>query len=185
MIITLSGKITLRNENFVIVDVRGVGYQVFLSNTSFQVVQKDTDVMLWIHEHIREDSHDLYGFLSQIEHCLFRTLLSISGVGPKLAMNILTLGSAKEIETMIEKGDIVWLTRVPGVGKKTAQKIILELKGKLVGVDEGILGSDDVLTALVNLGYNRERARDALSRVPATTADVEDRLRIAMKELGR
>ncbi len=183
MIITLTGKVAYKDGHHAIIETQGVGYQVHAHPATLSMLKIGEQVMLWTHEHIREDARDLYGFLTQGEHRLFLRLLSISGVGPKMALNILSLGSAKDIETNIEKADVAWLTHVPGIGRKTAQKIVLELKGKLVGADAGGEG-EEVVAALVNLGYDRERAREATSLV-SVDASVEERLKSALRQLAR
>lgn len=182
MIITLSGKVTHRDANFIVVETAGVGYQVQMPKAALHAFKPGLEARLWTHEHIREDARDLYGFLTEAEHRMFLKLLAISGVGPKMAMNLLSLGPVKDIETKIDAADVDWLTRVPGVGKKTAQKIVLELKGKLA-IGGG--GDEEVVTALVNLGYTRERAREALDHVGAGEKPVETRLREALRQLGR
>ena len=154
-----------------------------MNKPSLGAIKVGADVRLWTHEHIREDARDLYGFLAAAEHRMFLRLVAISGVGPKMAMNILSLGPVKDIETMIERADVDWLTRVPGVGKKTAQKIVLELKGKLAFGEDG--GDEEVVIALVNLGYSRDKAREALADVGAPDKPVEDRLRAALRALGK
>ena len=183
MIITLSGNVAMKDAAYAVIDVGGVGYQVHMNAEALAALPLGSKANLWTHEHIREDARELYGFSSQAEHRLFRRLISVSGIGPKMAMNIFSLGPVRRIEQLIEKGDIDALTTVSGIGKKTAQKMILELKGKLVEAEAG--EGNEVLAALVGLGYSRERARDALSRVPAGVDDrVEDRLRLALRELG-
>jgi Holliday junction DNA helicase RuvA len=185
MIISISGTVTHKGKNFVVVETAGLGYQVFVNTSTLSKLVKDTNVRLWAYEHVREDMRDLYGFMSEAEHGLFLALTGISGVGPKMGLGILTLGEAADIERMIDRGDIAAISSVSGVGKKTAQKIILELKGKLVDFG-GDAEHDDVLTALVNLGYTREQAREALARKSVTSAaTTEDRLRVALRELGR
>ncbi|MFH1047979.1 MAG: Holliday junction branch migration protein RuvA [Patescibacteria group bacterium] len=183
MIITLKGKLTYKSGGWVIVEVGGVGYQVFLSSGTLAELPGGSEVELWTHEHIREDARDLFGFRTQVERALFLQLLDVSGVGPKMALNILSLGKVEEIERKIDEGDVIWISRVPGVGKKTAQKIILELKGKLAEVGIVDSASDDVVSALVNLGYSREHARHAVSGVEEGT--VEDRLKSALKSLAK
>lgn len=186
MIITIAGKITHKGEDYVVVEAGGIGHQVFMHALALKEVHLGTDVLFWIHEHIREDTRDLYGFPEENVHALFRKLLSISGVGPSMALNILCLGNANKIEKIIDAGDIMKLSSVSGVGKKTAQKIILELKGKLVDEDGSVPEDDEVVSALTNLGYSRERARDISSRIPADTGKgVEERLRVALREAGR
>ncbi len=185
MMITLSGIVTHKGDGYAVVETGGVGYQVHMNKPSLQALRQSAEAKLWTHEYLREDSRELYGFATEQEHRLFLRLLAISGVGPKMAMNILSLGSVKDIETKIEHVDVDWLTRVPGVGKKTAQKIVLELKGKLVVSGESGDGNEEVLAALVNLGYNRDKAREALSTVGGDGKGVEDQLRAALRELGR
>lgn len=181
MIITLSGTVTYRDGQYAVIENQGVGYQVFMPPTALTGLTVGNQVKVWVHDNIKEDARDLYGFMAQGDYRLFLKLIGVSGVGPKSAMHIMALGPSKDIEANIEKADVDWLTRVPGIGKKTAQKIVLELKGKLALGEGG--GEDDVVTALVNLGYDRESAREAL--VGANGATVEDRLRQALRTLGR
>jgi Holliday junction DNA helicase RuvA len=182
MIINLSGAVTYKDGHYVVIENQGVGYQVFMPPTALAVIATGSQVKVWIHDNVKEDGHDLYGFTTQGDYRLFLKLLGVSGVGPKSAMNILALGSSKDIEMNIEKADVDWLTRVPGIGKKTAQKIVLELKGKLALGEAG--GDEEVVTALVGLGYSRDQARDALAGAGASSS-VEDRLRTALRTLGR
>lgn len=183
MIITLTGTVAHKDGHYAVIEAQGVGYQVHMHPGGLSGHKTGATVRLWTHEHVREDARDLYGFATQGEHRLFERLLAISGVGPKMALNIMSLGSAKDIEANIEKADVAWLTRVPGIGKKTAQKIVLELKGKLVGAEAGGEG-EEVVSALVNLGYGRDQAREALAAV-AADASVEERLKSALRQLAR
>jgi Holliday junction DNA helicase RuvA len=183
MIITLSGTVAHKDAHFAIVEAGGVGYQVHMHPAGLASLKTGAAARLWTHEHVREDARDLFGFPTAAEHRLFERLLAISGVGPKMALNILSLGPVKDIEANIERADVAWLTRVPGIGKKTAQKIVLELKGKLVGAEAGGEG-EEVVAALVNLGYARDQAREALAAVPAD-APVEDRHKSALRQLAR
>ncbi len=185
MIITLSGKVTHKGKDFAVVEAGGVGYRVFMNGASLDRLKAGEAVRLWTHEYLREDSREIYGFFEQPALVLFEKLLAISGVGPKMALNVLALGSVKEIERLIDAGSVDVLSRVPRVGKKTAQKIVLELKGKLVEPEETAGEDDEVVGALVKLGYGRDQAREALSRVPDKEADVKSRLRAALRELGR
>lgn len=183
MIITLNGVITHKTDEYAVLEVGGIGYQVNLGKPALLALRVGAETKLWTHEHNREDARELYGFLTQGDHDLFLKLVAISGVGPKMALGILALGSAKQIEEAVERGDIAFLSSAQGVGKKTAQKIVLELKGRLV-TGEVTDANEEVLAALVNLGYNRDRAREALQRV-GPEGSVEDRLRQALRELGR
>jgi len=183
MILTLTGNITHKGDSYAVVEVGGVGYQVHFQKAALLALHVGQGVRVWTHEHIREDARDLFGFATAAEHAMFLKLLAISGVGPKMAQNILSLGTVSEIEKIIDRADVERISTVPGIGKKTAQKIVLELKGKLVALeDEG--GDDEVIAALVNLGYPRERAKEAAARVVDVEA-VEDRLRAALKTLAK
>jgi len=183
MIITLTGTVREKTENAAVIEAQGVGYEVRMNGKSLATLPAGKEVRLWTHEYLREDARELWGFATKDEHRMFRKLLAISGVGPKIASTILSLGTGKEIEQHIERADTDWLCRVPGIGKKTAQKIILELKGKLAP-DTGESG-EEVLSALVSMGFARESAREALMKVVDTETTVEGRLRAAMRLLGR
>jgi Holliday junction DNA helicase RuvA len=183
MIITLKGKVIANKATYAVIDVGGLGHQVFMSPATLSTVTVGEIIGIWTHEHIREDSRDLYGFRNEREHALFTRLLGVSGVGPKMALNFLGLGPVDDIERFIEAGDADWLSRVPGVGKKTAQKIILELKGKLADVGEGNREDEELLVALTNLGYSRDTARTAVATTSGN-ASVETRLRDALKHLS-
>lgn len=185
MIITLKGSVAVKKPAFVVIDVGGIGHQVFMGPSTVGALKIGEIVQIWTHEHLREDIRELYGFRTEREHALFLELLDVSGVGPKMALNILSLGAPEDIERHIEHGDVAWLSRVPGVGKKTAQKIILELKGKLAEEGEGDREEEEVLVALTGLGYTREAAREAVRETAREGAPVEDRLRDALRRLGR
>ena len=181
MIATLTGSVAHKDSRRAVIEAAGVGYEVFLHPAALAAMRTGETVRVWIHDHIREDARDLYGFASQAEHALFRKLIDISGVGPKMAQTILSLGPVEDVQRMIEKADVEWLTRIPGVGKKTAQKIVLELQGKLAISEEG--DSEDVVTALVGMGYSRDAAREAVANSAGDS--VEERLKGAMKQLAR
>lgn len=180
MIATVCGIVMHRDRASVVIDIGGVGYDVHVAPRTLAALRVGESARLWTHEHQRDDGRELYGFVAAEERTLFRRLINVSGVGPKSAMGFMAIGDAPTIEGMIERGDVTGLSAVPGVGKKTAQKIILELKGKLVGAEAE---TDDVALALAGMGYEREHVRDALSRVGA--GPVEERLRTALKELGK
>jgi len=152
----------------VIVDVNGVGYEVFVPLTTFSALpDTGADVSIDVHTHVREDIIALYGFSTRRERSIFEKLMTISGIGPKLAVTILSGGSVEDLVTAIKRGDLARLTAIPGVGKKTAERIVLELKDKLQDFVEAPAKSSvemDVLSALENLGYNRALAEAALSR---------------------
>lgn len=184
MIGSLRGVVLERSAQSILLEVNGVGYKVGVTPGLLALTKTGEPLFLYIHEVIREDAHDLYGFLTQDDLELFLKLLSVSGVGPKVANTILSLGSADAVRKAVMSGDVETLTSVPGVGKKTAQKIVLELRGQLV--DDGELGGEDgeILSALQSLGYSSSDARAALKRVGSSVAGVSDRLREALKQLS-
>jgi Holliday junction DNA helicase RuvA len=168
MIAHLRGKLAQKDPARVIVDVNGVGYEVFVPLTTFSALpDTGSEVSIDIHTHVREDLIALYGFSTRRERTIFEKLMTISGIGPKLAVTILSGGSVEDLVTAIKRGDLARLTAIPGVGKKTAERIVLELKDKLQEFAEAPARSPveaDVLSALENLGYNRAVAEAALSR---------------------
>jgi Holliday junction DNA helicase RuvA len=184
MIISLKGVLVHKSSNWAVVETLvGIGYQVFLASNTLAELEGGSQVTLWTHEYLRENARELYGFRYEREHRLFLRLIDISGVGPKMAMNILSLGKCEEIEQKIDESDALWLSRVPGVGKKTAQKIILELRGKLTEMGAGDLSSNEVMSALINLGYSREQAREAA--LHSGDGSVEKKLKNALKALAK
>ena len=168
MIAHLRGRLARKDPARVIVDVNGVGYEVFIPLTTFSALPENgSEVSMDIHTHVREDVIALYGFSTRRERAIFEKLMTISGIGPKLAVTILSGGSVEDLAGAIKRGDLARLTAIPGVGKKTAERIILELKDKLQDFAEAQTKSGvevDVLSALENLGYNRALAESALRR---------------------
>jgi Holliday junction DNA helicase RuvA len=164
----LRGKLAQKEPARVIVDVNGVGYEVFIPLTTFTALpEAGSDVSIDVHTHVREDLIALYGFSSRRERVIFEKLMTISGIGPKLAVTILSGGSVEELVGAIKRSDLARLTAIPGVGRKTAERIILELKDKLQDFIEAQAKSSveaDVLSALENLGYNRALSEAALRR---------------------
>jgi holliday junction DNA helicase RuvA len=173
MIGQLRGRLTDKRPNQVLVDVGGVGYVVQVPLSTFAALgELHTEVTLLIHTHVREDALSLYGFLSSREKHFFEMLLSASGVGPSLALKILSGMSVEELVPAIRGGDLGRLTRIPGVGRKTAERIVVELKDKLEAVTVEVerptasspAGIDaDVVSALVNLGYEARAAESAVA----------------------
>lgn len=173
MIARLRGKLTEKEPARVVIDVGGVGYEVFIPTTTFAAMPNaGVEVSLDIHTHVREDALSLYGFSSRQERRVFERLISISGIGPKLAVTILSGGSVEGLVGAIRRGDLARLTSIPGVGKKTAERIVVELKDKLQEFTEEPakpVVETDVLSALENLGYSRPMAEAAVRR--ATNGD--------------
>jgi len=174
MIAHLRGTLLAKHPNQAIVETHGVGYDVVISVPTFtEMPAAGAEVALHIHTHVREDALSLYGFLRLAEKHLFEKLLTVSGIGPKLAITILSGMPADEMIAAIRGGDLVRLTRIPGIGKKTAERMVLELRDKLAtttGPTEmsSVVTSpveEDVISALVNLGYQRAAADKALLAV--------------------
>src|ERR1700681_4965344 len=167
MIAHLRGKLLTKHPNRAIVETAGVGYDVTISVPTFSDLPAvGAEVALHIHTHVREDQIALYGFLRPSEKTLFEKLVTVSGIGPKLAITILSGMAADEMVGAIRGNDIARLTRIPGIGKKTAERMVLELRDKLTVEKQGEIASapamnvaeEDVLSALLNLGYPRAAA---------------------------
>jgi len=195
MIGQLRGRLADKRPNQILVDVGGVGYLVSVPLSTYAGLgELHTEVTLLIHSHIREDQFALYGFLSSREKHLFEMLLSASGVGPSLALKILSGMSAEELIPAIRGNDLVRLTKIPGVGRKTAERMVVELKDKLesiavleqkpsVASPEGV--EADVLSALINLGYDGRTAENAVGegKREAGTSSFEKLLKASLQSL--
>lgn len=186
MISSLRGKIISRKPDNVVIDVNGVGYQVnvplsILSN----LPEEGNDVFLHVYTHVREDALQLFGFFSEDEKKIFTTLLGITGIGPKMALNILSGISHNDFLHAIEKEDVAMLCRIPGLGKKTAHRLILELREKLPsssGIQDRLF--EDTLSALVNLGYKKNIAQQFLEKTyKKGLGDIESLLKETLKHL--
>lgn len=188
MIASLKGVVAFRGLKYLVVETGGVGYRVYMSDFDLGKAGKEgSDIALHIHHHVREDSMDLYGFFSRSELDFFESLISISGIGPRSALGILGVGPVDQLRRAIAAGDIRHLTKVSGIGKKTAEKIVLELKDKLSGGAEHATftsGDADALEALVSLGYSQDEAREALRGVPSEITAVAARVQQALRTLG-
>ncbi|AQR77583.1 Holliday junction branch migration protein RuvA [Paenibacillus larvae] len=147
MIDYLRGQLAVREMDYVVIDVHGVGYQVFCSNPFGISAREGEEVTLFIHYHVREDAHLLFGFTTREEQTLFRKLIEVSGIGPKVALGILTGGRPDAVIAAIQQENVGFLTKLPGIGKKTAQRIILDLKDKLGLLPASIVDEVAVLTA--------------------------------------
>ncbi len=198
MIGSINGKIILRTDKFLIVETAGVGYKISVPpDTLAKLVprkssgQNETNelVSFWIHTHVREDALDLYGFLERVELEFFEMLLNVSGIGPRGALGILGIASIEILKKAIATGDIAYLTKISGIGKKTAEKIIIELRDKMKNEFDGPSGSSlqgelDALEALKSLGYSQNEAREALKKV-SSGANTSTKIREALKMLGK
>jgi len=189
MIALLKGKIELKTNKFIILDVGGVGYKVFCSIAVLEKLgNKGEDTKLFIHLHSRENILDLYGFQSFKELDFFEMLISISGIGPKAGLAILSIASLRDLKTSIASGQVSLLTKVSGIGKKTAERVILELSSKILasGADvKKLMTDDEAIDALVSLGYTNRQARESLKQVSGKTKGTTNRIKEALKVLGK
>jgi Holliday junction DNA helicase RuvA len=195
----LHGTILEKLPNRLIVDVGGVGYEVFVPlSTFYGLGEAGSEIALRIHTHVREDTLTLYGFATLLEQDLFERLIGVSGIGPKLALAVLSGIEPPELVRAIERGDVARLTAIPGVGKKTSERIVLELKDRLPSVRIAAVATggeasvapllrDDLLSALMNLGYHRPLAEKALDAAIKSTPDgsFERTLKQALRELAK
>ena len=191
MIARLRGTVLEKHPTRIVVDVGGVGYDVQVPLSSFSFIgDAGSPITLRVHTHVREDAIQLFGFGSALEQVLFERLIAVSGIGPKLALAVLSGSTPTELVQAVAGGDIARLTTIPGVGKKTAERIVLELKEKLstlageAAVPTG--PREDLVSALVNLGYHRPAVEKAVDRVLTGAAvSFEEALRSALRTLGR
>ncbi|GAB4510461.1 MAG: Holliday junction branch migration protein RuvA [Anaerolineae bacterium] len=186
MIASIQGKVAAVHQDYVVVVVQGIGYKVF--SPAAQRLSINEDILLYTSMIVREDSLSLYGFTSDSERGLFDTLLTISGVGPRVAVSILATLSMDNLRNAVVSDRAEILTRVPGIGKKTAQKILFELKDKLsIGLEAAPVDSftdvnTDVIDTLVALGYSIVEAQTAVQNLPKDAPqDVEERVRLALQ----
>ncbi|MBI5798696.1 MAG: Holliday junction branch migration protein RuvA [Candidatus Yonathbacteria bacterium] len=210
MIAHLSGTILFAGDKYVVLETAGVGYKVRVTANTLQALRKSADNLpatayrspeaagrwqageasLWIYTAVREDALDLYGFQDQNELDFFEMLISVSGIGPKGALGILNVAPVDHLKEAITMGDTGALTKVSGIGSKSAQKIILELREKLGGdiseTGTTMLGDErDAIEGLVALGYAERTAREALKKVPAEIKGTGARIKDALKQLGK
>lgn len=195
MIAFLRGKILNKHKNYLIIEVADVGYQVFVNQSLFSEFVTGQSVELYTHQYIKEDALDLYGFKNLVELEMFELLLSISGVGPKSALGILSVATTEELKVTIARGDSSILTKVSGIGRKTAERIVLELRDKVVSVGAGDiiagggaasgLAQSDEIDALMALGYSLQQAREALRDIDPSLKNSSERIRAALKTLGK
>lgn len=191
MIAFLRGRIINKNANYLIIETSDIGYQVFVGENFWNDVRLGQEIETYIHHQIREDASDLYGFKTLDDLELFNLLLTVSGVGPKSALGVMSAASASDIKETIVRGDANLLTKVAGIGKKTAERLVLELKNKVLrsgssssALADGSVGSDE-LDALMSLGYSLVEARSALSLVATDVVDSGERVKAALQKMLR
>ncbi len=198
MIARLHGRLLVKDPQEVVVDVNGVGYQVIVPlSTLYRLPEVSAEVSLFIHTNVREDAIQLFGFFTRDEQTLFELLQSVSGIGPRLATNILSGISVEELVPALSDGNVARLRAVPGVGKKLAERLVVELREKVssrglavaapappVGADRAV---EDVVSALVNLGCGRKEAQEVAEAARKTlgeTASFETLVKLALQRLG-
>jgi Holliday junction DNA helicase RuvA len=190
MIATLSGVVSEKLLNEVVIDVQGVGYGVYVTTEDYSRLIITEPAKVFVHEHVREQAHDLFGFLGRDTMGLFELLLAVNGIGPKMALNMLSIGSMQEVKAAIASADVKYLQQANGVGRRVAERIVVDLKDKvgLVGVDlesTGLLQADDNLMrdeaveALVALGYSPADASRALHSIDSKLS-TEERVKQAL-----
>jgi Holliday junction DNA helicase RuvA len=190
MIGYLRGKI-IEVGDTALIDVQGVGYEINASGHTLSDMEGllGKDIIVWVHTHVREDALQLFGFHDKAEKNLFLSLLKVNGVGPKMALSILSGGRPAQIQEMIENGNAKGLSSLPKVGKKTAEQIILTLKGKLVSVEDGVLAKSkseahtQITSALLNLGYKSQNVDQFVSTLPVDIS-LEDGVRKGFQTLS-
>jgi holliday junction DNA helicase RuvA len=201
MIASLTGRLAFKAPPYLVLDVHGVGYEVFIPlSTYYGLPNLSESISLSVHTHVREDAIQLFGFLTSQEKDAFVLLTSVSGVGPKLALSVLSALPVSNLVSAIQSGDIEKLTTVPGIGNKSAGRLVLELKDKVEKLHPGLASAsesprqgedatfDDALSALVNLGYRPQDAKEALKQVKKSNAKsivLKDLIRESLKELAR
>jgi len=188
MISQITGQIIHKSDKFVIIEANNIGYKVFATAELLSVAKQDKILKIWTYLAVRENALDLYGFAEKKELDFFELLITISGVGPKTALGILNVASVDSLRRAISTGETAHLTKVSGLGKKMADKIILELKGKLGTYEEVNLGLKeeiDALEALKSLGYSHREGREALQEIDKSLTSTSDRVKAALKHLGK
>ena len=192
MISQINGKLISLNEGFVIIELGGLGLKVNMSTSSIRNFKLNEIISIVTHMHVREDSLDLFGFINESSKKLFLMLISISGIGPKLGMTILSGIEPEKLKTCIISGDVKTLTSISGVGAKTAKRIIIELKDKFSSVDDENLGfndekdseiSNNILNALISLGYGEIESKKVIEKLNLLNLDQNDkRIETLIKE---
>ncbi|MGE5297983.1 MAG: Holliday junction branch migration protein RuvA [Acidobacteriaceae bacterium] len=188
MIGSISGKIKYKSANYVIVETSGIGYKVFVPQSLLFSLKLAQPIDLVIHTYVREDQLTLFGFLTLEELEFFEMLLTVSGVGPKSALGIMSLESVSMIKSAIVSEDPSVFTKVSGIGRKTAERVIVELKEKVRTETDSVGAAKehtDALDALISLGYSQQQAREALKAVPAAVKDIQDKVKLALKYLTK
>lgn len=191
MISHLTGKVIHTDERFLILETAGVGYKVFTSTETLSVVGKNSEnISLWTYLAVRENALDLYGFIEKTELDFFELLITISGIGPKTAIGILSVTTVKNLRQAVGTGETAHLTKISGIGKKIAEKIVLELRDKIDFLDSEkdsgeMRDESDAIEGLKALGYQEREAREALKKLPKEITKPSEKIKHALKLLGK
>ncbi|EKD64409.1 MAG: hypothetical protein ACD_50C00392G0004 [uncultured bacterium] len=191
MIGFISGEVVAYDNPHVVVNVGGVGYRVLVTSSVLSAISVGSNLKLFTHTHVREDAIQLFGFLDLLDLKLFEKLISVSGIGPKTAMGVFTIGNREGIIQAIITNDVSFFVAVPRLGRKNAQKIIIELKSKFGSIEDLDLSKTDgkengeVITALKQFGFSSREALEAIKSIKAEGNSVEEKIKLALKELGK
>ena len=190
MIAHIKGKIIEKNTKFLVIEANSVGYMIYVSTSTLSVSPAvGSEFSLWTYLAVRENALDLYGFETLDEKNFFELLISVSGIGPKNALSILSIAPMETLKKAIATGDMSYMTKVSGIGKKTAEKIVVELRDKLASLghkdeDGTLAGEADVMMALMSLGYSQNESRNAVKEIDQSLS-TNDKIKQALKILGR
>ncbi|MDO8562035.1 MAG: Holliday junction branch migration protein RuvA [bacterium] len=189
MIGHIEGEVRALRPTFAIISAGGVGYKIALTKEALAELRPQKSASFWTHLAVREDALDLYGFRNEEELRIFELLLTVSGIGPKSALAVMDVASVQTLRSAISQANASYLTEVSGIGKKTAEKIVLELKDKIgasaAESTHALRGDQDAQDAMRALGYSQNEAREALRKVPHSVVNSNDRLREALKIVGK
>ena len=191
MLSAIEGEVELKGERTVILNTGSVSYRVFASRETLRKIpEKGQKIKLWTHLYQREDTQELYGFLHYAELEFFEMLIQIPGIGPKSGLGIMAVAPLDTLKQAIASGDTSYLTKVSGIGRKTAEKVILELREKMAGRGVSVVGApelkeeSDALDALIALGYTQSEAREALANIPKEIRGASERVKATLQRLG-
>ncbi|MEK9201350.1 MAG: Holliday junction branch migration protein RuvA [Patescibacteria group bacterium] len=187
MIGSIKGEITYKGATFLIIEANGVGYKTYVTSAVVNLAREGKEMFLWTYMAVRENALDLYGFPEREEIEFFQKLISIPGIGPKSGLSVLNTASVKSLKQGISLGDTTHLVKVSGIGRKSAEKIVLGLKDKLGASGNektGIENEIDALEALTSLGYSQRDAREALQKADASIVDTGEKIKNALRVLG-
>lgn len=180
----IRGKILRLERKKILVENQGLGYWVGVSSNTVIKLTGASEAVLYLHHHVREDDESLFGFLTQEDQSFFESLIKINGIGPKVALSIMDSGTVREIGSAIESSDINFFTNIPGIGKKNATKVVLELKGKVSqGTFDEIQNKTELYKGLESLGYGRQEIKNVLGKIDGSLS-IEDQLRQALRLIG-